>query len=91
MRSFFMGLLFWSKNELQIKAFSSIYALNIGTQKKRWSKNRVNRGYLVVLKGRKIGYDYKQWSIENCGNQNHGNRGMPVFNVIPNLPPCRGL
>ena len=28
---------------------SSIYAVNVGTQKKRGSKNRLNRGYLVVL------------------------------------------
>ena len=35
---------------------SSIYAVNVGTQNKnRGSKNCVNRGYLVVLKGRKIG------------------------------------
>ena len=35
---------------------SLIYAVNVGTHKKtRRSKNRVNRGYLVVLKGRKIG------------------------------------
>ena len=35
---------------------SSLYAVNVGTQvKNRGSKNRVNRGYLVVLKGRKIG------------------------------------
>jgi hypothetical protein len=34
---------------------SLIYAVNMGTQKKnRGSKNRVNLGYLVVLKGRKI-------------------------------------
>ena len=35
---------------------SSIYAVNVGTHtKNRGSKNRVTRGYLVVLKGRKIG------------------------------------
>ena len=34
---------------------SSIYAVNVGTHKKAAeSKNRINRGYLVVLKGRKI-------------------------------------
>ena len=34
---------------------SSIYAVNVGTQKKNHMiKNRVNRGYLVVLKGRNI-------------------------------------
>ena len=34
---------------------SSIYAVNVGTQKQnRGSKNRVNRGYLLVLKRRKI-------------------------------------
>ena len=34
---------------------SSIYAVNVETEKKnRRSKNRVNQGYLVVLKGRKI-------------------------------------
>ena len=34
---------------------SLIYAVNMGTQKKNCgSKNRVNRGYLVVLKGRNI-------------------------------------
>jgi hypothetical protein len=32
-----------------------IYAVNVGTQKKNHgSKNRKNRGYLLVLKGRKI-------------------------------------
>ena len=35
---------------------SSIYAVNVWTHKKTAeSENRVNRGYLVVLKGRKIG------------------------------------
>ena len=34
---------------------SLVYAFNVGTQKKTRSKNRVNRGYLVVIKGRKIG------------------------------------
>ena len=35
---------------------SSIYAVNVGIQKKnQGSKNRINRGYLLVLKGRKIG------------------------------------
>ena len=35
---------------------SSIYAVNMGTHKKTAeSKNHINRGYLVVLKGRKIG------------------------------------
>ena len=35
---------------------SSIYAVNVGTHKKAAeSKNRINRGYLVVLKGRKMG------------------------------------
>ena len=35
---------------------SLIYAVNVGThKKKRGSKNPINRGYLVVLKGRKIG------------------------------------
>ena len=39
---------------------SSIYAANVGTQGKNCgSNNHVNRGYLVVLKGRKIGYNYK--------------------------------
>ena len=48
---------------------SSIYAGNVGTQKKnRGSKHCVNRGYLVVVKGRKI-------EIENRGNQ-----GMLVQN-----------
>ena len=37
------------------------------------SKNRVNRGYLVVLK------NYKPREIKNCGNRNHGNRGMLVL------------
>ena len=33
-----------------------IYAVNVGTQiKNRGNKNYVNRGYLIVLKGRKIG------------------------------------
>ena len=35
---------------------SSIYAINLGTQiKTHWNKNPVNWGYLVILKGRKIG------------------------------------
>ena len=35
---------------------SSIYAVNVGTHKKTAEgENRVNQGYLVVLKGRKIG------------------------------------
>ena len=35
---------------------SLIYAVNVGTHKKlAESKNCVNRGYLLVLKGRKIG------------------------------------
>ena len=35
---------------------SSIYAVNVGTHKKpAESENRVNRAYLVALKGRKIG------------------------------------
>ena len=35
---------------------SSIYNVNVGTQNKNHrSKNHVNGGYLVVLKGRKIG------------------------------------
>ena len=34
---------------------SLIYAVNVGTHRKiPESKNRVNRGYLVLLKGRKI-------------------------------------
>jgi hypothetical protein len=32
---------------------SSIYAVDVGTQKNSGSKNFVNRDYLVVLKGRK--------------------------------------
>ena len=36
--------------------YFSIYAVNVEThEKNRESKNRVNRSYLVVLKGRKIG------------------------------------
>ena len=39
----------------EIYRHSSIYAVNVGTQEKKCvSKNCVNRGYLVVLKGRKI-------------------------------------
>ena len=39
---------------------SLIYAVNVGTQKKPAAgKNHVNRGYLVVLKGKKIEYNYK--------------------------------
>ena len=35
---------------------SLIYAVNVGTHKKpAESENQVNQGYLVVLKGRKIG------------------------------------
>ena len=50
-----------------------IYAVNMGTQKQnRGSKNSVNQGYLVVLKGRKIGYNY------NCENRNRGSQGMHV-------------
>ena len=38
----------------------SSYAVNAGTHKKTAeSENRVNQGYLVVLKGRKIEYNYK--------------------------------
>ena len=48
--------------KLVLYRHSSIYAVNVGTKKKnRRSKNHVNRGYLVVLKGRKIGYNYKLW------------------------------
>ena len=39
---------------------SSIYAVNVGTHKKPAEReNCLNRGYLVVLKGRKIGQKYK--------------------------------
>ena len=35
---------------------SSIYAVNVGTlEKTAESENHVNQGYLVILKGRKIG------------------------------------
>ena len=33
--------------------------LMVGQKKKRKSINLVNQGYLIVLKGRKIGWDYK--------------------------------
>ena len=33
--------------------------LMVGQKKKRRSINLVNQGYLIVLKGRKIGWDYK--------------------------------
>ena len=36
----------------KIYRHSSIYAVNVGTHAE--SENHVNRGYLVVLKGRKI-------------------------------------
>ena len=40
---------------------SLIYADNVGTQKKnRGRKNCVNQGYLLVLKGKTIGWNYKQ-------------------------------
>ena len=40
----------------EIYRHSLIYAVNVWTQiKNRESKNRVNRGYLEELKGRKIG------------------------------------
>ena len=47
-----------SRNQFSMIVYrhSLIYTVNVGTQRKsRGSKNRVNRGYLVVLKGRKIG------------------------------------
>ena len=48
-------------NQETVYRHSSIYAVNVGTQeKKRGSKNRINWDYLVVLKGRKIGQNYKQ-------------------------------
>ena len=41
--------MYWKNN------IYSHYAVSVGTQiKNRGSKNHVNRGYLVVLKGRKI-------------------------------------
>ena len=41
---------------IYIYRHSSIYDVNVGTHKKiRESENLLNRGYLVVLKGRKIG------------------------------------
>ena len=53
---------------------SLIYDVNVGTHtKKHRRKNPVNRGYLVVLKGRKIEWNYKPRQIKNSGN-----RGMPV-------------
>ena len=43
-------------NKHIIYRHSNIYAVNVGTLEKNCgSKNCVNRGYLVVLKGRKIG------------------------------------
>ena len=43
------------KNEVGVQAFLDLRCY-VGTQiKNRGSKNRVNGGYLVVLKGRKIG------------------------------------
>ena len=43
------------------KTYSTIYAVNVWTHKKTAeSKNSVNQGYLVVLKGRIIGYNYKR-------------------------------
>jgi ribosome-associated protein YbcJ (S4-like RNA binding protein) len=42
--------------EIRQYRHSSIYAVNVETQKEnRRSKKLVNPGYLVVLKGRKIG------------------------------------
>ena len=58
---------FFSKQVLPMVIFtgqyrhSLIYAVNVGTHtQKRGIKNPVNRGYLIVLKGRKIGQNYKQ-------------------------------
>ena len=43
-------------SNLHLYRHSLIYAVNVGTHKKNEeSKNRVNQGYLVVLKGVKIG------------------------------------
>ena len=52
--------LWWSRISLILFKIpyrhSSIYAVNVGTHKKTSEcKNRRSRGYLVVLKGRKIG------------------------------------
>ena len=47
----------------------------MGTHKENAEiENRVNRGYLVLLKERKIGQKYKLRYIEDRGNQ-----GMPVY------------
>ena len=47
--------LFTSKGSLECYRHSSIYAVYVGTQmKNRRSKNSVNLGYLVVIKGRKM-------------------------------------
>ena len=54
----FFDVVFFTRSCHKSKKYrhSLIYAVNVGSQKKnRGSKNRVNRGYLVVLKGGKIG------------------------------------
>ena len=46
--------------ELSTNWNSPIYSVNVATHEKTVeSKNRINRGYLVVLKGRKVGLNYK--------------------------------
>jgi hypothetical protein len=49
-----LSILIIQKKSEYVQAF--LYAVNVGTHNKNSeSKNSVNRGYLVVLKGRKIG------------------------------------
>ena len=48
--------LLWTEFYYSENKHSLIYAANVGTHKKTAeSKNRVNQGYFVVLKGSKIG------------------------------------
>ena len=47
----FFNIILRKKEILPMYRHSSIYAVNVGTQ----NKNRINRGYIAVLNGRKIG------------------------------------
>ena len=52
----YVDIFYTMANTESLYRHSLIYAVNVGTQiKNHGSKNRVNRGYLVVIKGRKIG------------------------------------
>ena len=64
----------------QVEAFLD---LHWHIKKTAESKNRVKRGYLVVLKERKVGWNYTPGWIKNCGYWNCGNWGMPVISLCP--------